>query len=55
MEAQIDGYFGGEEEPIKIILEAKAGSRERHEPQVSIQEAAEVVFLLMTQRGDPKR
>ncbi|OQD71536.1 hypothetical protein PENPOL_c001G08785 [Penicillium polonicum] len=55
MEAQIDGYFGEENGPMKIILETKAGSRKHHEPQVSMQEAAEVVSLLMTQEVDPKR
>ncbi|KAJ5531252.1 hypothetical protein N7527_004645 [Penicillium freii] len=55
MEAQIDGYFGEEEGPIKIMLETKAEPRDFHEPQVSIQEAAEVVALLMTQRVDSNR
>ncbi|CAI7590439.1 unnamed protein product [Penicillium viridicatum] len=55
MEAQIDGYFRVENGLIKIILKTKAGLRKRHKPQVSMQEAAEVVSLLITQEVDPKR
>jgi hypothetical protein len=55
MEAQVDGYFGGEEAPITVILEAKSGPRDYHEPQVSMQETAEVVALIMTQDVKPKR
>ena len=55
MEAQIDGYFREENGLIRIILKTKAGPRKRHKPQVSMQEAAEVVSLLITQEIDPKR
>jgi hypothetical protein len=40
---------------MKMILEAKAGSINCHEPQVSIQETTEVASLLMTQEVDAKR
>jgi hypothetical protein len=30
MEAQVDGYFAGEDGPIRLILEAKSGLREYH-------------------------
>ncbi|KAF3028836.1 hypothetical protein E8E15_006617 [Penicillium rubens] len=55
MEAQVDGYFAGEDGPIRLILEAKSGLREYHEPQVSMQETAEVVALIMTQDVEPNR
>ncbi|OJJ46495.1 hypothetical protein ASPZODRAFT_142309 [Penicilliopsis zonata CBS 506.65] len=48
MEAQVDGFFwAGNSTKTSILLEAKAGQRARHEPAVSIQEAAEVVAWLM--------
>ncbi|KAJ5237740.1 hypothetical protein N7489_007831 [Penicillium chrysogenum] len=55
MEAQVDGYFAGADGPIRLILEAKSGLREYHEPQVSMQETAEVVALIMTQDVEPNR
>ena len=55
MEAQIDGYFREENGLIRIILKTKAGPRKRHKPQVFMQEAAEVVSLLITQEIYPKR
>ncbi|OJJ45685.1 hypothetical protein ASPZODRAFT_17134 [Penicilliopsis zonata CBS 506.65] len=48
MEAQVDGYFWvGLSGQTSILLEAKAGARESHEPAVSMQEAAETVAWLM--------
>ncbi|OQD74639.1 hypothetical protein PENDEC_c010G06550 [Penicillium decumbens] len=49
LEARVDGYLRNDNDgTAKVILEVKRGDRNMHEPQVSMQEAAEVVALLKT-------